>query len=108
MEREVLYHLQVIIKFFLFYLLGILVGRKIDTPYIYIIAAVAFLGGFILRWLNLYPGRSEPLWMDFYTSVFSFSLLVLCIYSITIPLKYGLLFIFSIHIIYNLYVLLGG
>ncbi|MCM8776964.1 MAG: hypothetical protein NC905_01690 [Candidatus Omnitrophica bacterium] len=103
MGKVVLYHIYVIIKFSLFYLLVIFIEKRVSTLYVYLISALVFFTGFILRWFNLYPGRFEPLWIDFYTFVISFSLLVLFSYSIIVPLKYGLLLIISLHIIYNLY-----
>ncbi|MCM8830519.1 MAG: hypothetical protein NC824_05930 [Candidatus Omnitrophica bacterium] len=112
MGKGVLYHIYVIIKFSLFYLLGIFLERSLSSLYIYLISVLTFLTGFILRWFNIYPGRFEPLWIDFYTFVISFSLLVFFSYSIIVPLKYGLLLIFSLHIIYNLYrifsIIFGG
>jgi len=101
-------YVSVILKFFAFYFLAVLVGRKIDPLYIYLISALAFLIGFILRWFNVYPGRFEPLWIDFATFTISFSLLVFYASKVVIPLRYGLLFIFSIHIIYNILNLLMG
>lgn len=106
MGKEVLYHICAIIKFFLFYLLGIFAGRKIGTNYIYLISAFAFLIGFILRWFNLYPGKFEPFWIDLHTFIISLFLFIFWILNIAIPLKYGLLFIISIHIIYNLFEIL--
>jgi len=97
-----LYHISVILKFFAFYFLGILLNKKIEPLYIYLISTVAFLIGFTLRWTDLYPGRFEPLWIDFITFTISLSLLVFSVSKIVMPLRYGLLLIFSIHIIYNI------
>jgi len=97
-----LYNLSAIIKFSFFYLIGLLVGMKIKPPHIYLICGISFLAGFVLRIAGSYPGRYEPPIIDFATFSISAVLFFLSVFYVTVPLKFGLSLIISLHIIYNL------
>jgi len=96
-------HLKILIKWLLFYFTGIIAGTKIKNSYIYFACFIGFSTGFILRILKIYPGKPEPLYLDGCTAIISLLLFLLSTLSFKIPGKYGLLLIFSLHLIYNLY-----
>lgn len=96
------YYLLAIARFVIFYLLAFLAGTKIKPVYIYMICTLAFLAGFIFREFHIYPGRDEPLFIDFLTFMACLVLFLLSKLVYTVPLKYGLLIIISVHIVYNL------
>jgi len=96
-------HLKILIKWILFYFTGIIAETKIKNTYIYFACFIGFSIGFILRGLRIYPGKPEPLYLDGCTAIISLLLFLLSILSFKIPVKYGLLLIFSLHLIYNLY-----
>ena len=75
-----------------------------STEHILYIIAVCFLIGFLLRFLNKYPGKQEPLLLDILGVIFALALST--IYSNTIISKFVIMLIAPIiilpHIIYIL------
>jgi hypothetical protein len=99
-------HIKILVKWLLFYLAGILAAFKVPPFYIYSMSTIGFFGGFLLRKFSLYPGKWEPLWLDGYTFLISLFILLLCKLFKTMPVKTGLIIIFSLHIIYNIVIII--
>lgn len=102
------YHFLAIAKFVGLYLLGLIVGMKVKPAYIYLLCTAGFLVGFALRALEMYPGRYEPLFIDFSTMVICLVLFSVSEITTAVPVKYGLLGVISVHIVYNVGKVLQG
>ncbi len=92
-------NLKILIKWCFIYFAGLIVNKFISQFILYIFCIVGFLTGFILRVIGKYPGKTEPLILDFSTFLLAIVILFL---NKSINFKIGLFLIFLPHIVYNL------
>jgi len=93
---------KILVKWLIFYFLGIIFGKKFPHL-IYFLCMIGFLTGFILRILKIYPGKHEPIYLDGVTFLISICVFFYYKYYKQIDIKYGLLLIFLLHILFNLF-----
>jgi hypothetical protein len=95
-------HFLILIKWLFIYFFVIIVFKKYQPPFIYLFISFCFLTGFILRKFNLYPGKEEPLILDFLTFLISLLFFILLKFGFKIDLKISFFIILLPHLIYNL------
>jgi len=95
-------HFLIFIKWLFIYFFVIFIFKRYLSPYLYLIISLCFLVGFILRKFDLYPGKKEPLILDFSTFLISLVFFILNKIGIKIDLKISFLIILFPHLIYNL------
>ncbi|MCM8802903.1 MAG: hypothetical protein NC827_06315 [Candidatus Omnitrophica bacterium] len=92
----------IILKWIIIYFFVIFIFKKYQPPYLYLIIGLCFLTGFILRKFDLYPGKKEPLLLDFSTFLISFILFILNKIGLKIDIKIAFFFVLIPHLIYNI------
>ncbi|MCM8804310.1 MAG: hypothetical protein NC833_03540 [Candidatus Omnitrophica bacterium] len=95
-------NLIILIKWLFIYIFVVFIYKKFQSSYLYLIISFCFLIGFILRKFNLYPGKPEPIFIDFLTSLISLLFFILERFFI-IDFKISFAIILLPHIIYNIY-----
>jgi hypothetical protein len=95
-------NLKILVKWIVIYILVLLSLKKINPAFVYLSSSICFLIGFLLRKFNIYPGKPEPLYLDFLTFLISLSLFIMVKAGGKINLQVGFLIILSIHLIYNI------
>ncbi len=95
-------NLKIFIKWIGFYLIGIYSVKFLSPLIIYFLCILGFLTGFLLRVFGKYPGKEEPLILDFSTFLLSSIIFLTSILFQFIDCAHGLFLIFLPHLIYNL------
>jgi len=95
-------NLKILIKWIGGYLIGIYSVKFISPLIIYFLCILGFLSGFLLRFFKKYPGKEEPLLLDFSTFLLSSIIFLISIFFQSINCPQGLFLIFLPHLVYNL------
>ena len=95
-------NLKILIKWIGFYLIGIYSVNSISPLVIYFLCIPGFLLGFLLRIFGKYPGKEEPLILDFSTFLLSSIIFLISTFFQFIDCAQGLFLIFLPHLVYNL------
>jgi len=96
-------HFLILVKWLFIYFLVIFIFRKHQPQYLYLVISLCFLIGFILRKFDLYPGKKEPLILDFSTFLISLIFFILTKIGLKIEIKFSFLITLLPHLLYNLF-----